>query len=531
MKSFFFWLIQVAILPLAQAQNNLDLLAVLNGERNSNEFGVVAGVGDVNADGFGDFVAGAPGGNYAKLYFGGALFDSTRFLRLNPPACATFGYAIAGGSDLNGDGYSDFIIGAPYSSVGPPDYFTSCGKVFVYFGGAHISGNADLLLTGQGWYYMFGEALAMAGDVNNDGYDDIIIGAPNDDWDGRGRAYIYFGGPAMDHIADVYFEGQEGKDVLGSCVSGCGDVNKDGYDDVLIGASQWLTSKLIGKAYLVYGGNGMNLSNSKIFVGDSTKHDYGRAVAGLGDINNDGFLDFGIVGLEYIRIFSGKDFSLFFELNRSPARGGFVSISNCDDLNDDHIDDFIVSTERFAGQWTGGVLLFLGKSHIDSTPDLEFGGPQAPSYFGSTLSFYSNLDGSHNVLIGDDEGDGMYGSGKAYVYAFKTQDKIADQKSDKSMQFFLQQNYPNPFNSTTTITFQTAGPSPVTVRILNGKGELVKTLFSGRRESGLYSLIWDGTDESGRPVGSGVYFIQMVTDEENQNKNKNVTFRKAVLMR
>lgn len=531
MKASCSFLFLAVIVTLAQARNNLSLVAVLNGERTSDGFCEVAGVGDVNADGYGDFVVGATVGNYARLYFGGELFDSTRFLRLSPPGCATFGYAIAGGEDLNGDGYDDFIIGAPYSSVGAPDYFTSCGKAFVYFGGAQISGNADLVLTGQGWYYMFGESLAMAGDVNSDGYDDIVIGAPNDDWDGRGRAYIYFGGPAMDSVADVCFEGQEGRDALGFSVSGCGDINRDGFDDVLISAAQWGTVKFIGKAYLVYGGDGMSLSNSKIFVGDSTKHDYGRAVRGLGDINNDGFLDFSIMGLRNTRVFSGKDFSLFYELNYSGERGDFVAISDCGDLNNDHIDDFLVSTELFAGQLTGNILFFLGKANMDSIPDIEFGGPQEPSCFGTTLSFCSHFNGSHYVLIGDDEGDGWNGPGKAYVYSFSSQNKVTDRKSNKPKQFFLQQNYPNPFNSNTIITFQAAGPSFVTVWILNCKGELVKPLLGGRRETGLYSLTWDGTDESGRPVGSGVYFIQMVSVEGNQSKNKNVTFRKAVLMR
>jgi hypothetical protein len=275
----------------------------------------------------------------------------------------------------------------------------------------------------------------------------------------------------------------------------------------------------------------MNLSNSKIFVGDSTKHNYGRAVAGLGDINNDGFLDFSIMGLSNTQVFSGKDFSLFFELEDSGERGQFIDISDYSDLNNDHIDDFLVSTELFAEQFSGSILIFLGKVNMSSVPDLEFGGPETPSCFGASISVCQNLNGSNCLLIGDDKSCGWNGPGKAYVYSFNSQNKVTDRKSDKPKQLYLQQNYPNPFNSNTIITFQAAGPSSVAIRILNCKSELVKTLFSGRRETGLYSLIWDGTDESGRPVGSGVYFIQMVSYEGNQSKNRNVFIRKAVLMR
>jgi hypothetical protein len=100
--------------------------------------------------------------------------------------------------------------------------------------------------------------VSSAGDVNGDGYADVIVGAYLNDAGGTdaGRAYIYFGGPAMDNIADVVLTGEAAGDFFGSSVSTAGDVNGDGYSDVIVGAlismMQAVTSA--GRAYIYFGG-------------------------------------------------------------------------------------------------------------------------------------------------------------------------------------------------------------------------------------------------------------------------------------
>jgi hypothetical protein len=499
----------ILFLSNVNAQENLHLITTLTGERKGDSFSVVSGVGDVNGDGYGDIIVGAPGGNYAKLYMGGDPFDTVAFMRLCPKGSAAFGETAAGGGDLNGDGYADFIVGAPYSSSGPPNYYEQSGKVFVYFGGPQMDGDANLILEGSGWYYHFGSSLSIAGDVNGDGFKDIIIGAPIDDINGRGRVYIYFGGANMDNIPDVYLEGQEGADAFGLSVSGCGDVNKDGYDDVLIGANQWGAVKNIGKAYLIYGGNEINLLHSVIFIGDSTKQEYGRFVAGLGDINNDEFKDFGIMGLGYARIISGNGFSTFFEMNGSPEKGAFVNISGVDDFNNDHFDDFLISTEQINNSLTGGVFVFLGKSNIEALPDIGIGGQLLPSCFGSSISYSRNLDGKNYLLIGDDQSDGWDGPGIVYIYSYGKDDNVDDNKYHRLDLVHLNQNYPNPFNTSTVISFKIDKQSFVTLKIFDLTGRMINLLIDSYCTPGNYKINWNA-----KALASGIYFYQLQSDEK-----------------
>jgi len=156
--------------------NSLNLIATMTGDKTGDVFSVVAGVGDVNGAGYDDVLIGAPGGNYAKLYFGGSPFDTLNCIKLVPDQGFTYGESVAGGGDLNGDGFCDFIIGAPQSSVFEPYYYSHAGKVFVYLGGAQVDTTAYMVLKGAGWRYDFGRSVSFAGDVNSDGYDDIVIG-------------------------------------------------------------------------------------------------------------------------------------------------------------------------------------------------------------------------------------------------------------------------------------------------------------------------------------------------------------------
>jgi hypothetical protein len=265
----------------------------MSGDSVGDEFYVVAGVGDVNGDDYPDVLVGAPGGEYAKLYFGGSPFDTIADLIFTDKKKHTrFGCSVAGDGDVNGDGYPDIVIGASSTWVGssyPDRCIIAAGAAYVYFGGVNMDTIPDLeLVIGNwdeqvGWHYGFGKAAVIAGDVNGDGYDDIVIGAPNDDYDAHGRVYIYFGGLNMDTEYDILLEGEDHFDSFGISIAKVGDVDGDGFNDVLIGATQELVDN-VGKAYLVYGCKEIDLSNAMVFNGDSSAYDYGRVVAGLGDV-------------------------------------------------------------------------------------------------------------------------------------------------------------------------------------------------------------------------------------------------------
>ena len=228
-------------------------------EHTGDEFGrPVAWVGDVNGDGYDDLLVGAfryaelasPGQAY--LYLGGTAPDSVADLVIPAPAGGTgFGIDVASAGDFNGDSHPDFIIGAQQSGYE--------GKAFVYYGGPSLDATADFTLTGEsiGSLTTFGASVASAGDVNEDGFDDVIVGAP---WYGSGgnkpgRAYVFFGGAVPDAVPDRVFSGVGFYEQLGSVVGSAGDMNGDGHPDLFASAPyNDATALNAGAIYVWFGG-------------------------------------------------------------------------------------------------------------------------------------------------------------------------------------------------------------------------------------------------------------------------------------
>ena len=165
-----------------------------------------------------------------------------------------FGISVSTAGDVNGDGYSDIIVGAPFNDAGGND----AGRAYIYFGGTSMDNIADVIMTGEAADDRFGFPVSTAGDVNGDGYNDVIVGAIFNDAGGNtaGRAYIYFGGTSMDNNVDVTMTGEAAGDFFGISVSTAGDVNGDGYSDVIVGAYfNDAGGSDAGRAYIYFGGH------------------------------------------------------------------------------------------------------------------------------------------------------------------------------------------------------------------------------------------------------------------------------------
>jgi len=238
----------------------------------------VATAGDVNGDGYDDFLIGAyandDGGSGAGQTYlilgkaGGWTMDTSL-----STANASFwgehlgdysGYSVATAGDVNGDGYDDFLIGAYRNDDGGSD----AGQTYLILGKAGgwtmdtSLSTADASFWGEHLGDYSGYSVATAGDVNGDGYDDFLIGAyANDDGgSGAGQTYLILGkasGWSMDaslSTADASFWGENGGDISGYSVATAGDVNGDGYDDFLIGANQNSDGAAsAGQTYLLLG--------------------------------------------------------------------------------------------------------------------------------------------------------------------------------------------------------------------------------------------------------------------------------------
>ena len=260
----------------------------------------VASAGDVNGDGFDDIIAGAPAYRWnrtrpgkAFVYLGASGGPSPTPIWTSSgdgQAGVQFGIAVASVGDVDGDGYDDIVVGAPYFKGVTP----SLGKAYVYLGGpAGPSSTPSWTSTGDDDLWgRFGWSVASGGDVNGDGFSDLIVGASvgNNNW---GKGYVFLGGatglsgsPAWTSAGDDQVAG-----LFGGALSSAGDLNADGYDDVVVGAPGFHTWNLYaGKAYIFTGGpGGLSLGPVWTSSGDDRYGAwFGGSVASAGDVNGDG---------------------------------------------------------------------------------------------------------------------------------------------------------------------------------------------------------------------------------------------------
>jgi hypothetical protein len=259
----------------------------------------LASAGDVNADGYDDIIiASVKYNNFQGRvygYYGSATGIGTiSDWGIIPSATgARFGESVSGAGDLNGDGYADIIIGAPYYPNG-----NAAGRAYVYYGsatGLTTSNNWKFICDQDGAY--LGISVAGAGDVNRDGYSDVIIGASGYDngETNEGRVYVFYGSYNGVRSASPWImESNQEAAFFGQSVSTAGDTNGDGFSDVIIGAPYYDNGNTDEGVAFVYPGGPIGLFNVPIALLDGANQDgawFGYSVAGAGDVNGDGFSD------------------------------------------------------------------------------------------------------------------------------------------------------------------------------------------------------------------------------------------------
>ena len=257
-----------------------------------------ASAGDVNGDGYADVIAGThvpgtPGS--AIVFLGGAsgLASVPATTLTGDDVSVNFGVAVASAGDVNGDGYADVVVGAPAASA------TARGRVYVYLGSASgLAGVPATTLTGPdvlggaGAGTSFGVSIAGAGDLNGDGYSDVVVG-DSLSLGQTGSAFVYLGSAAgLAAASSTTLVGLDsGSALLGASVSSAGDVNGDGYTDVVVGAYATPDGSGVGSAYIYLGGpTGLATlpAASLTDPGMVAGADYGWSVSSGGDENDDG---------------------------------------------------------------------------------------------------------------------------------------------------------------------------------------------------------------------------------------------------
>jgi hypothetical protein len=385
-------------------------------------FGIsVASAGDVDGDGFSDAIAGAPNYDNGETDEGRVYVltgDDAHVYTLEcNQAGAQLGSSVAGAGDVNGDGYSDVIAGAPYYTNGQ----TSEGRAFLYLGSASGTSTSPAWTAESNQNFAgFGGSVASAGDVNGDGFDDVLVGASgySNGESREGRAYLYLGSATGLHTTPAWTaESNQDNSGFGISVASAGDVNGDGFSDVLVGADLYDNGQgNEGRVFIYYGTpSGLPTSPSATVESNQADSEFGISVAGAGDVNGDGFSDviIGADAYDQAHFDEGRVYVYFGSagglVTGSPwfADGGEnykqlgYSVAGAGDVNADGYSDIVVGFPFYhAGD--GGAALWYGKpGTLASQPDWSVSPDQLGSAFGSSVAGAGDVtgDGFADVLI------------------------------------------------------------------------------------------------------------------------------------
>ena len=615
---------QVWVYPGGPGSPSTSPTAILTFQPRSDHFGAaVDNAHDVTGDGYDELIVGAPMSfdgaaaqtGAAHVYRGGpgGLNNSALWTIWGPHEFSSFGHSVSWAGDVNADGLADVIVGAPHFDNGQIDE----GAAYVYLGtSAGIS-------TAPAWSWeggvegaLFGWDVANVGDVDGDGYGDVIVGAPGHPEDaGSGRAYVFFGDANGISAAAPWIATTSEFDELGYSVAGC-DANGDGFSDVVVGAPGFggPTAPDFGQV-LVYLSDGAGLSSAPSMqeTGPHAGARLGSAVAAA-DFDQDGsdelvagspFATNGSAEEGQVRVYEAASGTVLWTAEgNSPLAWLGTSVASRGDVNGDGFPDVITGAPGFesplveegrAFVWIGNAgeaqnlspglrrrahqALFdnsrpvglLGENDDAASIRLESDGrspmgrdivrlevevkPYGTPFDGTGLLMTPFTDtaapasnGSNvnlHVIVVGIASDTRYHwrarhvsrhpyasspwfspSGNAWEevdfrrLGFST--SVAEIAGSVTGTFALSRR-PSPFAESTTIEFELPRAAHVELAVYDIAGRRVAVVLSGPQAAGWHSVRWNGTDGEGRRVGSGVYFAVIESEERREARRLVIT--------
>jgi hypothetical protein len=607
--------------PLAAEQ------AVLTGEQADDVYGTtIRGVGDLNGDGLGDFAVGAPGNDdggseagRVYIYFGRAenLPGLPDLVLTGEGGGDAFGNSVAGLGRFNADSYDDLAVGAPLSDAGG----SQIGRVYVFYGGQNMNDNFDLFLPGGQAGAHFGHAVGGGFDFNDDGFGDLVVGAPDMPANGfrSGEVRVFYGGSFPSQTPAAILAGDTADDQFGWSVDGAGDYDDDGFGDIVVGAPQPFAANS-GRAYVIFGRNTTNPPTRLPLIGDSGSDRFGWSVAGARGIGAASVgriavgapqADHGATNNGAVYVYTGGSRTAGTPIVRGGRSGGDklgMSVAIGGDHNADGTWELLAGAPEASDMATnaGEIVAWWGSALTQTLviPAPNFApGFQADDYYGWSVDFVDyNNDGADEILGGAPDGNLPAGDeagiitidffpgtlvpivleeisvvpsggnarltwkavddgtllgfhverrqpegpwkrltasplagavGGRYLFEDKdpvlqlggifeyqlvilTRNGLTDTIGPWQVAFapsirpLIDQNYPNPFAApATVIPIHLPEASDATVEIFEMRGRLVRRLHGGPLPKGVTMLSWDGTDDRGNALPSGQYVMRL----------------------
>jgi hypothetical protein len=407
----------------------------------------VSSAGDVNGDGYSDVIVCAIAYENGQSFEGAAFVYHGSASGISSTAAAIlegnqvnswFGFSVSSAGDVNGDGYSDVVVGAKYYDNGQ----TNEGAAFVYHGSTSgISTTASAILESNQVNTRMGSSVSSAGDVNGDGYSDVIVGAPYYDngQSGEGAVLVYHGSAnGISTTASAILDSNHASAQMGNSVSSAGDVNGDGYSDVIVGVSNYDNGQLNEGAVFLYHGSASGLSTtvSAILESNQAAARMGSSVSRAGDVNGDGYSDVMVATYLYDngQIDEGVAFiyhgsvsgistsaSAMLESNQASARMGW-SVSCAGDVNGDGYSDVIVAADHYTNDQAneGSAFVYHGSANgLINTDAAKVESNQANAQMGYSVSSAGDVngDGYNDVVVGAyGYTNGQAAEGMAFIY-------------------------------------------------------------------------------------------------------------------
>ena len=474
--------------------------------------------------------------SYFPVYIYYSIPDSNavpdQILTIPWPNVGGFGYSLAYAGDLNGDGISDLAVGVRYYGIG------ISGAILIYYGGNCPFTTPDVLISGEGmgythdWDLYFGEDMITDCDLNGDGINDLLVYAPGPQYEEWGNVYVYLGGELFATTPALHIRGAVLYEQLGADMK-TGDINGDGYDDIVL--TNRVTVNPDGSYgpchyhLKIYPG-GESLTNVPIFETLLASAPYAgiNGIIANGDLDGDGYDDIVISGASqdgrWLKVFYGQNDLASLQSVDLELDYYSYSIMSYVNLNNDPFSDLWVKLYKLMpyNPYEGSYAVYKQTSEVlNLIPDYADPSPQPrPSY-------------GYCYPLGDMNNDG---SPDFFVFSYPTSNPPCPAYATILSESYVSNSdeciqparnvircYPNPFRDGVSVRIAGADKSVqlASIQVYNVKGQLVYSRKNLRGKQ----IRWDGLDSQGNKIGSGIYVVRALDTKGNTYSTRVVNIK------